>query len=160
MCTSAPSPQASQTSPSWWGRISQPVDRTRSGAIRGQVTDSRDLACLAARVAASKQGEAVVVLDVRELITITDYFVIASGSSDRQVTTIADEILLHLKKLGHPALRREGESGAKWVLLDFVDFVVHVFDRETRAYYRLENLWVDAPVVGWEEAEEAAKRSS
>ena len=100
------------------------------------------------------------VLDVRELITITDYFVIASGSSDRQLSTIADEILLHLKKLGHPALRREGESGAKWVLLDFVDFVVHVFDRETREYYRLENLWVDAPVVGWEEAEEAAKRSS
>ena len=124
------------------------------------MTDSRDLACLAARVAASKQGEAVVVLDVRELITITDYFVIASGSSDRQVTTIADEILLHLKKLGHPALRREGESGAKWVLLDFVDFVVHVFDRETREYYRLEHLWIDAPVVEWEEAEEAAKRSS
>ncbi|TMK77455.1 MAG: RsfS/YbeB/iojap family protein, partial [Actinobacteria bacterium] len=70
------------------------------------MTDSRDLARLAARVAASKQGEAVVVLDVRELITITDYFVIASGSSDRQVTTIAEEILLQLKKLGHPALRR------------------------------------------------------
>ena len=124
------------------------------------MTDSRDLACLAARVAASKQGEAVVVLDVRELITITDYFVIASGSSDRQVSTIADEITTQLKKRGTRALRREGESSAKWVLLDFVDFVVHVFDRETREYYRLENLWVDAPVVGWEEAEEAAKRSS
>ena len=124
------------------------------------MTDSRDLACLAARVAASKQGEAVVVLDVRELITITDYFVIASGSSDRQVSTIADEITTQLKKRGTRALRREGESSAKWVLLDFVDFVVHIFDRETREYYRLENLWVDAPVVGWEEAEEAAKRSS
>jgi len=124
------------------------------------VTDSRDLACLAARVAASKQGEAVVVLDVRALITITDYFVIASGSSDRQVTTIADEILLQLKKRGVRTLRREGESGAKWVLLDFVDFVVHVFDHEAREYYRLENLWVDAPVVEWEERAEAAKRSS
>ena len=124
------------------------------------MTDSRDLACLAARVAASKQGEAVVVLDVRELITITDYFVIASGSSDRQVTTIADEIAVQLKKRGTRALRREGEASAKWVLLDFVDFVVHVFDRETREYYRLENLWVDAPVVEWEEEEEATKRSS
>ena len=124
------------------------------------MTDSRDLACLAARVAASKQGEAVVVLDVRELITITDYFVIASGSSDRQVNTIADEITTQLKKHGTRALRREGESAAKWVLLDFVDFVVHVFDRETRDYYRLEHLWIDAPAVEWEEAEEAAKRSS
>ena len=124
------------------------------------MTDSRDLACLAARVAASKQGEAVVVLDVRELITITDYFVICSGTSDRQVTTIADEITLQLKKRGTRAIRREGEASAKWVLLDFVDFVVHVFDREAREYYRLEKLWVDAPVVEWEEAEEAAKRSS
>ncbi|HEY6784867.1 MAG TPA: ribosome silencing factor [Gemmatimonadales bacterium] len=124
------------------------------------MTDSRDLACLAARVAASKQGEAVVVLDVRELITITDYFVICSGTSDRQVTTIADEIAMQLKKHGTRALRREGESSAKWVLLDFVDFVVHVFDREARAYYRLENLWIDAPVVEWEEEEAATKRSS
>src|SRR5262245_48302414 len=100
------------------------------------------------------------VLDVRELITITDYFVIASGTSDRQVTTIADEILLQLKKRGTRALRREGESNAKWVLLDFVDFVVHVFDREAREYYRLEHLWVDAPVVEWEEEEEEEKRSS
>ena len=124
------------------------------------MTDSRDLACLAARVAASKQGEAVVVLDVRELITITDYFVIASGSSDRQVSTIADEITMQLKKHGTRALRREGESSTTWVLLDFVDFVVHVFDRETREYYRLERLWIDAPVVEWEEEEEATKRSS
>jgi len=124
------------------------------------VTDSRDLACLAARVAASKQGEAVVVLDVRELITITDYFVICSGTSDRQVSTIADEVATQLKKRGTRALRREGESSAKWVLLDFVDFVVHVFDREAREYYRLETLWVDAPIVEWEEQEEAAKRSS
>ena len=124
------------------------------------MTDSRDLACLAARVAASKQGEAVVVLDVRELITITDYFVICSGTSDRQVSTIADEVATQLKKRGTRALRREGESSAKWVLLDFVDFVVHVFDREAREYYRLETLWVDAPIVEWEEQEEAAKRSS
>ncbi len=124
------------------------------------MTASRDLACLAARVAASKQGEAVVVLDVRELITITDYFVITSGSSDRQVTTIADEISMQLKKRGTRAIRREGEANATWVLLDFVDFVVHVFDREAREYYRLENLWIDAPVVEWEEQEEAAKRSS
>jgi len=124
------------------------------------VTDSRDLAILAARVAASKQGEAVVVLDVRELITITDYFTIASGNSDRQVKTIADEVIMELKNQGVRPVRREGDVGATWVLLDFVDFVVHVFNDEERAFYRLENLWVDAPVVQWEDAAQAASRSS
>ncbi len=124
------------------------------------MTDSRDLAILAARVAASKQGEAVVVLDVRELITITDYFTIASGNSDRQVKTIADEVIMELKNQGVRPVRREGDVGATWVLLDFVDFVVHVFNDEERAFYRLENLWVDAPVVQWEDAAQAASRSS
>jgi ribosome-associated protein len=124
------------------------------------VTDSRDLAILAARVAASKQGEAVVVLDVRELITITDYFTIASGNSDRQVKTIADEVIKELKNQGVRPVRREGDVGATWVLLDFVDFVVHVFNDEERGFYRLENLWVDAPVVRWEDAAQAASRSS
>ncbi len=124
------------------------------------MTDSRDLAILAARVAASKQGEAVVVLDVRELITITDYFTIASGNSDRQVKTIADEVIMELKNQGVRPVRREGDVGATWVLLDFVDFVVHVFNDEERDFYRLENLWVDAPVVQWEDAARAASRSS
>src|SRR5439155_1556661 len=83
-------------------------------------------------VAADKQGQAVVVLDVRELITITDYFVICSGSSDRQVKTLSDEIVRVLKARGVRPVRREGEAAAKWVLLDFVDFVVHVFNREER----------------------------
>jgi ribosome-associated protein len=114
------------------------------------VTDSRDLARLAARVAASKQGEAVVVLDVRDLITITDFFVIASGASDRQVKTIADEVGHALKKEGARPVRTEGEASSRWILLDFVDFVVHVFHAEERDFYRLENLWADAPVVTWE----------
>ena len=118
--------------------------------------DSREMAVLAARTAASKQGQAVVVLDVRELITITDYFVIVSGTSDRQVKTLSDEIVRELKARGVRPVRREGEVAAKWVLLDFVDFVVHVFNDEERAFYRLENLWRDAPVVRWEEAEEPA----
>ncbi len=118
------------------------------------MTDSRGLARLAAQAAASKQGRDAVILDVRELIAITDYFVIASGGSDRQVSTIADEIERQLKpKVGKP-VRREGESGGGWLLLDYVDFVVHVFSEEARDFYRLENLWRDAPVVAWtEEAE-------
>jgi ribosome-associated protein len=112
--------------------------------------DSRSLAALAARVASSKQAEAVLVLDVRELITITDYFVICSGTSERQVKTIADEVMKALREdAGVKPVRREGEVGARWLLLDFVDFVVHVFARQEREYYRLENLWRDAPLVEW-----------
>jgi ribosome-associated protein len=112
--------------------------------------DSRRLAATAARAASSKQADRITVIDVRELITITDYFVICSGSSARQVTTIADEVVKELKDRGVRPVRREGESGAGWQLIDFVDLVVHVFDEEARDFYRLETLWADAPVVDWE----------
>ena len=120
------------------------------------VTDSGTLARIAARAASSKQAEAVVVLDVRELITITDYFVIASGASDRQVDTIADEVVKTLKGRGARPVRKEGEVGSRWILLDFVDFVVHVFRQEERDYYRLDNLWADAPLIDWEDRAEAS----
>ena len=126
--------------------------------VPGPVTDPGRLASLAARAASSKQGEAIVVLDVRDLITITDYFVIVSGGSDRQVKTISDEIVKSLKERGVRPLRHEGEPAAGWVLLDFVDFVVHVFSGEQRDYYRLDNLWADAPVVDWDQKAEAASR--
>ncbi len=126
--------------------------------VRGSVTDPGRLASLAARAASSKQGEAIVVLDVRDLITITDYFVIASGTSDRQVKTIADEVVKSLKEQGTRPVRREGEAAAGWILLDYVDFVVHVFSQEQRDYYRLDNLWTDAPVLDWDEKAKAASR--
>jgi ribosome-associated protein len=122
----------------------------------GSAPDSRDLAVAAARAAAEKQGARIVVLDMRDLIVITDYFVITSASSDRQVRTIVEEIQKALKAQGVKAVRREGEVEARWVLLDFVDVVVHVFDEEQREYYDLERLWRDAPVVGWEEADVAS----
>ncbi len=96
------------------------------------------------------------ILDVRELITITDYFVITSGASDRQVKTIAEEIERSLKAVGVRPVRVEGESGARWILLDYVDVVVHVFHEEERDYYRLETLWQDAPRVEPELASEAS----
>jgi len=118
-------------------------------AKRGAM-DSRRLAATAALAASSKQAEGISVIDVRELITITDYFVICSGASERQVDTIADEVVRELKAMNVPPVRREGESGARWQLIDFVDLVVHVFSEEARAFYRLETLWADAPVVDWE----------
>jgi ribosome-associated protein len=115
------------------------------------VTGSRELATVAARAASGKQARDVVVLDVRDLIVITDYFVIATGTSDRQVRTIAEEIEGAVRDRGMKPVRREGEREGRWVLLDFVDFVAHVFLDEEREYYALERLWADAPSVGWQQ---------
>ena len=120
------------------------------------MTESVDFACLAARAASAKQGEEVLVLDVRELITITDYFVIASGASDRQVKTISEEVVRVLRGEGTKPVRIEGEAGSRWILLDFVDFVVHVFHQDERDHYRLERLWIDAPRVEWENGARAS----
>jgi len=115
------------------------------------VNESRSTAVAAAQAAAAKQAEDIAILDVRELIVITDYFVIASGSTERQVKTIVDEVERVLREVHEvKPVRREGESDARWVLLDYVDFVVHVFADEEREYYDLERLWADAPRVDWE----------
>ncbi|HXF36380.1 MAG TPA: ribosome silencing factor, partial [Actinomycetota bacterium] len=87
---------------------------------------------------------------------ITDYFVIATGTSERQVKTIVEEVERALRARGEKPVRREGEVDGRWVLLDYVDVVVHVFGEEERDYYDLERLWRDAPRVAWEEAPGAA----
>ena len=120
------------------------------------VTDSGEFARLAARAASSKQGEATVILDLRDLLTITDYFVITSGSSDRQVNTLAEEIVRTMKEHGVRPVREERDAQTRWILLDFVDFVVHVFRQEERDFYRLENLWGDAPRLEWGEEAKAS----
>jgi ribosome-associated protein len=106
---------------------------------------------VAARAASSKQGRDIVVMDVRDLIGITDFFVIAAGTNERQVKTISEEIQRTLKPDAGKPVRREGESEGRWVLLDYVDFVVHVFHEEDRAFYDLERLWADAARVPWED---------
>ncbi len=110
----------------------------------------RTLAVRAARAASEKQGRDIRVLQVRDLIAITDYFVIASGATDRQVKAIGEEIEAELGKTGVKPIRREGERDLRWLLLDYADFIVHVFHVEDRAYYELERLWKDAPDVAWE----------
>ncbi len=87
----------------------------------------------------------MVLLDVSRLLVITDLFVIASGTSRRHVLTLAEEIEQKLKKDGRRPLRREGMEDATWVLLDYGDMVVHIFDEATRRFYDLERLWGDAP---------------
>ncbi len=114
------------------------------------MTEPRQLATLAARAASEKQGRDVTVLDVGDLIAITDYFVICSGANDRHVKTLAEEIETALRGHGVKPVRREGEREARWVLLDFGDFVAHVFREDDREYYGLERLWADAPTLSWE----------
>jgi ribosome-associated protein len=109
----------------------------------------------AAAASASKKAMDIMILDVSARLVITDYFLIASGNTDRQVRTIAEEIERRLHdELGRKPIRREGIQEGGWVVLDFIDFVVHVFRKEEREYYELERLWSDVPVVPFEEASE------
>jgi ribosome-associated protein len=117
----------------------------------GERAGSREIAITAARAAADKQAVDVTILDVSGLIVITDCFVICSGTSDRQVKTLVEEVEKAVRDIGERPVRREGEADASWVLLDYVDVVVHVFGQEEREYYDLERLWSDAPRVPWSE---------
>ncbi|MDQ3783294.1 MAG: ribosome silencing factor [Actinomycetota bacterium] len=102
----------------------------------------------AAGAAASKKADRILVLDVSEQLGITDYFVICSGNTERQVRAIAEAVERALAvDEGVKPYRREGQREGRWVLLDYVDFVVHVFHQEEREYYSLERLWSDAPHV-------------
>ncbi len=92
-----------------------------------------------------RKAQEVTVLDLRGISTATDYFVVASGRSDVQVKAIAEHVLQELKAEDVAAGHVEGLGGGRWVLLDYIDFVVHVFHPQARAFYQLENLWGDAP---------------
>lgn len=98
-----------------------------------------------AEAAAEKKATDVLALDVGQTLVVTDYFLIATGSNDRQVHAIADAIEDSLREAGVKPIGREGERELKWVLLDYGDFVVHVFQPDERGFYRLEKLWSDAP---------------
>lgn len=100
---------------------------------------------LAIRCASDKQAFHMVALDLRKVASFTEFFIIATGANQRQVQAIADEINEQLKKqLKSRPVRIEGYSGAEWVLLDYGDFVVHIFNKESREFYDLERLWRDA----------------
>jgi ribosome-associated protein len=98
--------------------------------------------------ARSKKAEELVVLDLRGLSDVTDFFIICHGTSDRQVIAIAESIEEQLhREMGLRPQNIEGRSHAEWILLDYIDFIVHVFVAERREFYRLERLWGDAPEV-------------
>lgn len=104
-------------------------------------------ALVAAQAAADKLAVDVTIIDVSEQLVITDCFVIASAPTERQVKAIVDEVEEQLLAKGIKAVRREGQQEGRWVLLDFIDVVVHVQHGEERAFYALERLWKDCPVI-------------
>ena len=106
---------------------------------------SKEFALIAAEAADEKKAEDIVVLDVSELLVVTEYFVIATGRTNIQVRAIADEVEDQLRARGEKPIGREGAGEDKWVLLDYGDYVVHVFQPDEREFYRLEKLWSDAP---------------
>lgn len=115
------------------------------------------LAVEAARTADENRGQDIQVLDVRELTSIFDYFVIATGTSRRQLHAISEEIDNRLEKeLGDERMGIEGYSESSWILLDYGSVVIHLFDEETREFFALEDLWADGKKVAWENPANAA----
>jgi ribosome-associated protein len=122
------------------------------------IATSRQLAVACARIADDKKASDIVVLDLRKLNGITDYFVICSALNDRQSRAIAEEVAVEMKRKGLRAYGIEGHRGAPWILEDFGDFVLHVFRENHRKFYDLESLWGDAPRLDW--TKKAAKKKS
>jgi ribosome-associated protein len=115
--------------------------------------EARRLALVAASAAADKKAQDVILLDVSDQLVITDCFVIASALNERQVGAIVDNIEDKLREAGRKPVRREGAREGRWVLLDFVDLVVHVQHEEERNFYGLERLWKDCPRIEFEASE-------
>jgi ribosome-associated protein len=114
----------------------------------------------AAHYALEKKATDIHVLDLREITSMTDYFVVATGSSDRQVKAIAENVIAEMRDTeGVGAWRSEGWDSLHWVIIDFVDFVVHVFQSEFRQFYNIERLWGDAPMVEVKDEIPVAKKA-
>ena len=106
-----------------------------------------ELATVAAEAAADKLADNIVAIDVSDRLVITDAFVLCSAPNDRQVRAIVDEVELRLRNIGAKPVRREGEREGRWVLLDYVETIVHVQHAEERSFYALERLWKDCPLI-------------
>lgn len=117
---------------------------------RRSVLTPQDLAIASARLCDDMKAEDILILDVRQLTQITDYFVLCSGASERQLKAVAENLRTGLKGEGVTRLGIEGEAVGGWILLDYCEVVVHVFSREARDFYQLEMLWGDAPRVAWQ----------
>jgi len=115
--------------------------------------DARALAVAAARAARNDNCTEILVLDLRGISPVADYFVIATGTSDRQMRSTADDIAKFGRSMGHSVWKVAGIESGQWIVMDFVDLVVHLFDADHRAYYDLELIWGECPRVDWTNAD-------
>lgn len=114
-------------------------------------TNAETVAIVAARAADDKQGSSILVLNVGDVLAITEMFVVVSASNSRQLRTIANEVTAKIREESdRPLLRSEGMAEQQWVLLDYGDVVVHIFSEDIREFYEIERLYQDVPVVDWQ----------
>jgi len=123
---------------------------------QGDPASLRDFAVEAARLLDDRHCEDIVLLDVRELSQVCDYVLIGSGTSDRQMKSVSDELEDLGGERGHACFRKSTDTASTWIVNDFVDLVTHVFEPSQRAYYDLEGLWCDAAHVQWRRETEPA----
>ncbi len=127
-------------------------------AMRRETTEYSDgealtyeMATTVARAASEMFAKDVIIVDLRDAVSYTDYFVIASAETDRQTRRVAQEVIEKMSEAGYRPRSRRLDEGTAWISLDYIDVVVHIFTDEARDYYRLESLWRSAPQEHWEE---------
>ena len=112
---------------------------------------SKEMARIAYNALSDKKGEDIKIIDITGISVLADYFIIANGNSDSQVNALVDNVEEELHKAGYPLRQREGQASGSWVLLDFGDIIVHVFDKENRLFYDLERIWKDGKDISAED---------
>jgi ribosome-associated protein len=122
--------------------------------------DAIEMATIAARAAATKLANNVVIIDVSEQLVITDAFVIASASNERQVNAIVDEVEEKMRRAGYKPARREGAREGRWTLLDYIEIVVHIQHEDERDFYALDRLWRDCPEIPVDVGDEPLAQSA
>lgn len=109
--------------------------------------DSKEMAKLAIEALEDKKAEDIRIIDISNISTIADYFIIASGTNKSQIQSMTDNVAEMLGRAGHPEKHIEGYQNANWILMDFQDIIVHIFDKENRLFYDLERIWRDGAAV-------------
>lgn len=125
----------------------QPIEHP-SDSLHTQV---KEMARTAIHALEEKKAEDIRVIDISQVSVIADYFIIANGNNRNQIQTLSDEVEETLGRAGYPLKQKEGYHNANWVLLDFGDIIIHIFDKENRLFYDLERLWFDGKTIDIEE---------
>ena len=118
------------------------------------MNQSKEMARIAYDVLSDKKGEDIKIIDITGVSVLADYFIIANGNSDSQVNALVDNVEEELHKAGYHLKQREGRANSSWILLDFGDIIVHVFDKDNRLFYDLERIWKDGKDITVEELSE------